>query len=157
MIVYHGSYMEIKYPDTEHSRETVDFGRGFYVTPIYDQAKKWAEKFKRRGRDAVISKYNFDENALDDEKVLKFDAYSEEWLDFIVNCRSAKDQTDYAIVMGGVANDKIFNTIELFFDGLIDKREAIKRLQYEKPNMQICLRKQSVIDKYIEFEGSEAL
>lgn len=29
-------------------------------------------------------------------------------------------------------NDKVFNTVELFFDGLIDKKEAIERLRYEK-------------------------
>ena len=42
-----------------------------------------------------------------------------------------KDATDYDLVVGGVANDKVFNTVELFFDGLIDKAEAIKRLRYE--------------------------
>lgn len=46
--------------------------------------------------------------------------------------------TDYDLVLGGVANDKVFNTVELFFDGLIDKAEAINRLRYEKPNLQIC-------------------
>ena len=64
----------------------------------------------------------------------------EEWLDFILNCRSGNDATDYDIVEGGVANDKVFNTVELFFDGLIDKTEAINRLRYEKPNLQICFR-----------------
>ena len=28
-------------------------------------------------------------------KVLEFKEYSEEWLDFILKCRSAKDSTDY--------------------------------------------------------------
>ena len=32
MIVYHGSYLEIKKPDLRHSRSNVDFGRGF----LYD-------------------------------------------------------------------------------------------------------------------------
>ena len=48
-----------------------------------------------------------------------------------------KDSTDYDLVVGGVANDKVFNTVELFFDGLIDKTEAINRLRYEKQNLQI--------------------
>ena len=48
-----------------------------------------------------------------------------------MNCRSGKDSTDYDLVVGGVANDKVFNTVELFFDGLIDKKEAINRLRYE--------------------------
>lgn len=33
-----------------------------------------------------------------------------------------KDATDYDLVVGGVANDKVFNTVELFFDGLIRRR-----------------------------------
>ena len=40
MILYHGSYPEIQTPDLLHSRENVDFGRGFYTTPIYEQAVK---------------------------------------------------------------------------------------------------------------------
>jgi hypothetical protein len=76
---------------------------------------------------------------------MKFDRYSEEWLDFIMLCRNGQDKSDYDVVIGGVANDKVFNTIELFFDGLIDKTEAIKRLKYEKPNLQVCLRTEKAI------------
>lgn len=65
------------------------------------------------------------------------------------------DETDYDIVIGGVANDKVFNTVELYFDRLIDKTEAITRLRYEKPNMQVCFRTQSVLEQYLSFEGSE--
>lgn len=155
MILYHGSYVEIPKPDLLHSRERVDFGRGFYTTPLYEQAEKWCGKFKGRGRDGIISKYKFDEVAYQDCKVLQFDSYSEEWLDFILTCRSGKDVTDYDIVIGGVANDKVFNTVELYFDGLIDKKEAINRLRFEKPNLQICFRTQEVIDQYLRFEGSE--
>lgn len=156
MILYHGSYLEITAPDLKHSRPNVDFGRGFYVTPLYEQASKWCKKFKRRGKEGIVSSYNFDESIYTMLKVLKFDSYSEEWLDFILNCRSGKDRTDYDIVIGGVANDKVFNTIELFFDGLIDKVEAISRLRYEKPNLQICFRTEKAL-KYLHFEGSENL
>ena len=48
MILYHGGAEEIANPDLAHSRRAVDFGAGFYVTPIYDQAKRWSEKRKRR-------------------------------------------------------------------------------------------------------------
>ena len=84
---------------------------------------------------------------------MKFDSYSEEWLDFVVNCRLSKDKSDYDIVIGGVANDKVFNTMELFFDGLIEKKEAINRLRYEKPNLQICFRSEESL-KYLHFERS---
>lgn len=87
---------------------------------------------------------------------LKFDSYSEEWLDFILNCRSGKDSTDYDLVVDGVANDKVFNTVELFFDGLSDKTEAISRLRYEKPNLQISFRTEKALS-LLHFEGSETL
>ena len=95
-------------------------------------------------------------NTMKARKTLKFDSYSEEWLDFILNCRSGKDSTDYDLVVGGVANDKVFNTVELFFDGLIDKAEAINRLRYEKPNLQICFRTEKALS-LLHFEGSETL
>lgn len=156
MILYHGSYMEIRCPDLMHGRPNVDFGRGFYTTPIFEQAEKWCVKFMRRGKSGVVSEYAFDENALDELKIMKFDSYSEAWLDFILLCRAGKDTSDYDIVIGGVANDKVFNTVELFFDGLIDKTEAIRRLRYEKPNMQICLRTERAI-KLLEFKRSVKL
>lgn len=73
-----------------------------------------------------------------------------------MNCRREKDKTDYDIVIGGVANDKVFNTVELYFDGLIDKMEAIKRLQYEKPNLQICFRTEKAVSK-LQFIRSERI
>lgn len=154
MILYHGSYLEIVHPDLIHSRSNVDFGRGFYVTPLYEQAGKWCSKFKRRGKNGIISQYFFDESRENELKTLKFDSYSEDWLDFILNCRIGKDVTDYDLVVGGVANDKVFNTVELFFDGLIDKKEAIRRLCYEKPNLQICFRTGKALE-LLHFERSE--
>lgn len=67
-----------------------------------------------------------------------------------------KDATDNDLVVGGVANDKVFNTVELFFDGLIDKAEAINRLRYEKPNLQICFRTEKALS-LLRFEGSEKI
>lgn len=156
MILYHGSFLEIAKPDLTHSRLNVDFGRGFYVTPLHEQAVKWCEKFKRRGKSGIISIFEWNERSADSLKVLQFDSYSEEWLDFILNCRSMRDESDYDVVIGGVANDKVFNTVELFFDGLIDKQEAIKRLRYEKPNLQICFRTERALAQ-ISFRGSEKI
>ena len=156
MILYHVSFLENAKPDLVHSRSNVYFGSGFYVTAMYEQAANWCSKFKRRGKDGIISWYEYDENREAELKMLKFDSYSEEWLDFILNCRSGKDLTNYDLVVGGVANDKVFNTVELFFDGLIDKTEAINRLWYEKPNQQICFRTEKALS-LLHFEGSEIL
>lgn len=155
MIVYHGSYTAVEVPDVMHSRRNVDFGPGFYTTPLREQAEKWCKRFADQERGAVVSVYCFSEELLEKYKVLKFDSYSEEWLDFVLNCRRGIDTTSYDVVMGGVANDKVFNTVELFFEGLIDKTEAIKRLRYEKPNMQIVFRTQEVIEACLRFERGE--
>ena len=77
-------------------------------------------------------------------------------VDFVLNFRSGKDTSNYDLVVGGVANDKVFNTVELFFDRLIDKTEAINRLRYEKPNLQICFRTEKALS-LLHFEGSETL
>ena len=103
-------------------------------------------QYKTQRREGIISCYELDESVYTECAVLSFEAYTEAWLDFILNCRAGtlpSDYTRYDIIEGGIANDKVFNTVELSFDGLIDKAEALKRLQYEKPNWQIRFKTQS--------------
>ena len=158
MKLYHGSYVAVEQPDITFSRDNVDFGRGFYVTPIKEQAVSWAKRFKRSRGQGIVSVYEVDEQVLMlDNAVLLFNEYSIEWLDFIIACRQGDGKGGYDVVAGGVANDQVFNTIQLFLDGLIDKEESLKRLKYEKPNMQFCFCNQKVIDTYLEFVGSEVV
>lgn len=157
MILYHGSDVEIKRPDVFHSRKNLDFGCGFYTTPLYQQAEKWCEKFLRRGKKGIVSHYFFEDSALKKCRILKFENYSEEWLNFITNCRVGIDTGEYDIIFGGVANDKVFNTCELYFKHYIDKNTALDRLRYESPNYQICFKKQEIIEQYLCFERSEQL
>ena len=156
MILFHGSYTRIENPDLNHSRTNLDFGSGFYETPIYEQAQKWSMKFIKRGKDGFISSFSYDDKRSNELNILQFGSYSERWLDFILSCRRGKDKTTYDLVIGGVANDKVFNTVELFFDGLIDKKQAIKRLHYEKPNLQLCFRTQKAINR-LTFIKAETL
>lgn len=158
MILYHGSFTEVRKLDISYSRDTLDFGKGFYVTPIYEQAKKWSLRFKRKKGKSVISWYELDEKKLRHEaRIKEFSSYSEEWLDYIITCRGGMNTGQYDIIIGGVANDKVFDTIELFFDGLIDKNMAIQRLKYEKPNLQYCICSQEILDKYLIYQKSEVL
>lgn len=57
MEVYHASNCIIEKPDTLHSRQFLDFGPGFYITTMYDQAEKYAARFVRRGKQAFINTY----------------------------------------------------------------------------------------------------
>jgi len=141
MKLYHGSYLTIEQPDISFSRDNVDFGKGFYTTPIKEQAENWVGRFKKKHGQSVISVYEIDEPELrNNAKVLEFKEYSDEWLEFIVAYRQGENKSDFDLIIGSVVNDKIFNTIELFIDGLVDKAEAIKRLRYEDPNLQYCFR-----------------
>lgn len=156
MIVYHGGGQAVERPDILHSRKAVDFGVGFYTTPIFAQAVNWCTKRRQRWGSAVVSRYVLDEAALMNLKVLRFDEYSDSWLDFIVSCREERDRTDWDVVIGGVANDKVFDTLEAFFDGFATREQTIDKLRHEQPNLQICFRTQAALNT-LEFMGSESV
>lgn len=149
-LVYHASNVAVECPDTRHSRNNLDFGRGFYLTTLREQAVKYAERFLRRGAEAYLNVYELSDE-LDDLNVKRFDAYSEDWLDFVVECRKQLVTHNYDIVIGGIANDKVFRTIDLYFDGDITKSEALKRLAFEQPNMQLCIASERVLSGKLKF------
>lgn len=55
MRLYHASTHCIEKPDVLHSRDKLDFGRGFYLTAMRDQAVRYAERFTRRGKEAYVN------------------------------------------------------------------------------------------------------
>ena len=75
----------------------------------------------------------------------------EEWLDFVSECRAGRIQGNWDIIRGGIANDKVFRTLDLYFSGDIGKEDALRRLVYERPNYQICFRTQLAIDKCLTY------
>lgn len=158
MIVYHGSYCKIEYPDINHSRRNLDFGQGFYLTDIKEQAKIWAERYSRNNKQSVLNSYNLDFDAVKENYKIKiFAEHNEEWLDFILLCRQGQTSEKYDVIIGGITNDRVYDTIELYFDNLIDKKEAIKRLRYHKPNNQICITNQAIIENHLAFISSEVV
>ena len=76
MTLYHGSFLEVAKPDLVHSRPNVDFGRGFYVTPLYEQAAKWCGKFIRRGKDGIVSRYEHAQELLPSVIAMKEKGYT---------------------------------------------------------------------------------
>lgn len=153
MILYHASQLEVIHPEVTFSRNALDFGKGFYLTLIEDQARNYGRRFTSRGLDAYLNVYEFilPENKY---RCLHFNAYDEEWLDFVCNCRAGKSVKVYDVVSGGIANDNVFNTLDLYLDGLISKQEALGRLSYEKPNHQLCILNQEVINSCLHFVKS---
>jgi hypothetical protein len=146
MKLYHASNCVTTHPDVYHSRDYLDFGKGFYLTSLRDQAQNYARRFTRRGGTAYVNEFDFDDSILEVCRLLQFDAYDEAWLDFILACRTGADTTDWDVIVGGIANDKVFRTVDLYLSGDLSKDEALGRLKYERPNNQLCIRSQSVIE-----------
>jgi len=158
MILYHGSLEAIEKPDLSFSRDNTDFGKGFYTTTIKSQAEKWTSRFKRRFGHGTLSIYEVSETELrKNVSVLEFETYSIQWLEYIANCRQGLAGSNHDLVIGGIANDDVYTTLTLYFRGYIGKEEAIKRLRYEKPNIQYCFKNQDVIDKYLKYTGMEVI
>ena len=157
--VYHASVEHIHTPDTRHGRAQLDFGPGFYLTDIYEQAVNWSirrsNKFKK---EPVVNKYLLQQEELLAEagqRARIFPQYDDEWLDFIVGNRLGQDLwKEYDYIEGGVANDRVVDTIDLYMTGFIPRFEAIERLKYLRPNNQICISSQILIDKYLFFKDS---
>lgn len=152
MLVYHTSDQCFVSPDVMHSRDALDFGKGFYVTRLKEQADKYAKRFLKVGIDAFLHIFEYSPDA--GLNIKKFDSYDEEWLDFVCGCRKGGDAYKaYDIVEGGVANDKVFQTVDLYMAGIYNKDQALQNLVYEKPNHQLCFITQRAIDRCLKFVG----
>ena len=60
----------------------------------------------------------------------------------------------YDAVEGGVANDQVIDTVEDYEMGRITAEQALDQLRFKKPNHQLCIRNQEIIDKHLHFTGS---
>ncbi len=81
--LFHGSRIEVKYPEIRVQKFHKDFFWGFYCTTMEEQAARWSIRFGGKG---VVNVYSFDDGA--ELTVKRFPEISDEWLDFIAACRS---------------------------------------------------------------------
>ena len=157
MRLYHSSNIIVEHPDTLHSRQYLDFGRGFYLTSIYDQAVRYAQRFKRRGQQAWLNTYELSEENIGNWNVKRFKSYNKQWLDFVAQCRDGKDVGDYDMVIGGIANDRVIITLDRYFTGEISQKEALGLLRFEKPNIQYCIRSEQMLQACLTYIDSEQI
>ena len=136
MKLYHGSLVVVEKPLILPRKEglTSDFGIGFYTTTNYEQAERWVKIRKGTNieQNGFVSEYEVPDDilSLTNLKILKFDSASEEWLDFVISNRRDKNFShDYDLVYGPVANDRVYATIALYEDDLLDKKETLARLK----------------------------
>lgn len=147
--VYHGWYQVVKRPEIRVGRNTKDFGNGFYCTIIKEQAERWAKRYTTK----VVSIYDV---RLDVELNIKeFKAMTDEWLEFIVSCRSGKSH-NYDIVIGAMADDQIYNYISDYMDGVITKEQFWTLAKFKYPTHQIAFCAEKAL-KCLKYRGCEVL
>lgn len=147
--VYHGWYQAVKRPEIRVGRNTKDFGNGFYCTIIKEQAERWAKRYTTK----VVSIYDV---RLDMELNIKeFKAMTDEWLEFIVSCRSGKSH-NYDIVIGTMADDQIYNYISDYMDGVITKEQFWILAKFKYPTHQIAFCTEKAL-KYLKYRECEVL
>lgn len=160
MILYHSSYTTVQVPDVSRGRAKVDFGQGFYLTSIKEQAENWSRLISfRKGPNLqlVVSIFDLDTEALAASayRIKRFPEYNIEWLDYVVDCRRGGIlQQQYDLVEGGVANDNVIDTVEDYENGRITAQQALGQLQYKTVNHQICIRNQQLIQLFLAFQSS---
>ena len=130
-IVYHGSYCKVENPEIIKGKFTKDFGIGFYCTILEEQAEKWAKKYET----PKINIYEYNENPK--LKIKNFTLMTEEWLDFIIECRSGKKH-NYDIVIGAMADDQVYNYVSDLISGIITREAFWELAKFRHPTHQIA-------------------
>ena len=153
MILYHGSNTKIKQIDLSKCKPYKDFGQGFYLTEIEEQAEQMARRVSAiYGGDPIISKFEFDENAFLDLTVKQFDEPDEEWALFVMNNRKRENVHpihSFDIVIGPIADDTIATLFRNFDDGIIDLQMLVSGLRYKKVSSQYFFHSAAAI-KYLK-------
>ncbi len=131
MILYHGSDLIVKEPKILQSYRLLDYGTGFYTTTSQLQAEMWVKRKLKRGKESgYVNCYEFGLIEPSKFSVLKFDEPSEDWLDFVMANRTDESYTHaYDIVIGPVANDKVYAAFALYESGVFNKTDLIRELK----------------------------
>lgn len=168
MILYHGSNTEIIEINLEKCRPFKDFGRGFYLTTIEEQAVNMAKRTaKTFGGSPYVTIFEFDDRVLNDGSlsVKVFNIPNEEWAMFIMNNRNRKFENfkdkncnhdnKHDIVFGAVANDDIALLFRTFANGYIDLDSLIDGLKYKNLTDQYSFHTEKAVS-YLKKTGVKA-
>ncbi|MBP9018282.1 MAG: DUF3990 domain-containing protein [Bacteroidales bacterium] len=145
MKLYHGSNIIIEQIDLSKCKPYKDFGQGFYLTEIKEQAEQMARrKYAIYGGEPIVTEFELDEIALKTLSVKMFEEPNEEWALFVMDNRSRKNVQpihSFDIVIGPVADDTIATYISP------QKNRAVKNKSY----FYNCYGKEK--EYYIENQG----
>lgn len=101
----------------------------------------------------IVNQYEYIENI--ELKIKVFKEMTEEWLEFVVNCRRGIKH-DYDIVEGAMADDTIWDYIEDYMAEKISKAAFWELVKFKYPTHQIVFCTENAL-KTLKFEGSYSL
>lgn len=142
MILYHGSNMAIEDIDLNRCRPYKDFGKGFYLTDIKEQAQRMAARTVRMYKGtATLTAFEFDidEASASGLKIKVFEKPDNEWARFVMKNRDlnvAQPAHDFDIVIGPVADDTIARLLRMFTEHFIDEEQLLRELTFSKVTSQ---------------------
>ena len=149
--LYHGSNVKIGSICLDRCSPYKDFGKGFYLTDIEEQARQMAIRRTRIAGEGTpcITAYAFDERLLQDLslRVKLFDTPSKEWALFILSNRKGTAQQSYDIVVGPIADDGVAFQLERYMRRMITLDTLVEELTYRKLNRQYFFGTELAISK----------
>lgn len=143
MILYHGTNIDFNDIDLDKCTPYKDFGKGFYLTDIREQAESLSvKKSKLFGGIPIVQEYEFIPEMAESAglQILRFDGTSKEWAEFIFNNRnrSANYHHNYDIIYGPIANDGVAYLLGRYEEGSFDLDELARKLRFRDLNNQFC-------------------
>ena len=142
MILYHGSNVSIDKIDLAKCRPYKDFGKGFYLTDIRNQAERMAARTAKMFRgEPILTSFEFDlDSALRHGLKIKiFDSPNEEWARFVMVNRDINTKQpghDYDIVIGPVSDDTIARLLRMFTEHFISERQLVEEPTFSEVTSQ---------------------
>lgn len=152
MKLYHGSNTIIESIDLSKCRPYKDFGKGFYLTDIQEQARRMAARTVRmfNGTPTVTTfEFDLDKAIAEGLKILTFDAPDSEWARFVMQNRDINIEQpshDFDIVIGPVADDTISRLLRMFTENFITEEQLLKELTFSRVTSQYFFHTEAAIE-----------
>lgn len=160
MLVFHGSNVEVRNPRIINPNRTLDFGPGFYTTTNREQAVDFARRVATNRGVGVATVNIFEiseETAFELCDTLRFQGVDDAWLDFVADHRMGIwEGPEYDLVFGPVANDDVYETLQLYVNGAISRDYTMERLKVKELFNQLVFKNDKALG-FLKFVKAEVV
>ncbi len=152
MILYHGSNTVIDSIDLNRCRPYKDFGKGFYLTDIKEQAQCMAARTVKIFKGVpTLTTFEFHIRAASAAglSIKVFHSPDREWAKFVMSNRDLnvpQPAHDYDIVIGPVADDTIARLLRMFTENFINEEQLLRELTFSRVTSQYFFHTEKAIE-----------